>query len=111
VIDVSSCPGGSLRSVAADWLLVSSAHEQCEACGFDGLTYGAPELLGALRGLGDRWRRQLQAAAADLRTRPQPHTWSAIEYAHSRDVTALHAHGVEQALTHDEPVYPLWVTM
>jgi hypothetical protein len=94
-------------SVAADWVLVYSVHEQCEACGFDGLAYGASELLEALRALGDRWRRQLQAAAGDLRTRPEPHAWSAIEYAaHSRDVTALHAYGVEQALTHDEPVYP-----
>ena len=33
--------------------------------------------------------------------------WSAIEYAaHSRDITALHVFGVEQALTLDEPVFP-----
>ena len=39
--------------------------------------------------------------------RPEPEVWSAIEYAaHSRDVTALHAFGVEQALTTDEPVFP-----
>jgi len=32
--------------------------------------------------------------------------WSAIEYAaHSRDITALHAYCVEQALTIDEPVF------
>jgi hypothetical protein len=33
--------------------------------------------------------------------------WSAIEYcAHSRDITALHVYGVEQALTVDGPVLP-----
>ncbi len=33
--------------------------------------------------------------------------WSAIEYAaHSRDVTASHVHGVEQALSQDEPKFP-----
>ncbi len=33
--------------------------------------------------------------------------WSALEYAaHSRDVTALHVFGVEQALTVDEPRFP-----
>jgi hypothetical protein len=33
--------------------------------------------------------------------------WSAIEYAaHSRDITALHVFGVQQALTQDEPTYP-----
>ena len=34
-------------------------------------------------------------------------TWSAIEYAaHSRDITALHVFGVDQALRLDEPVIP-----
>ncbi len=43
----------------------------------------------------------------DLRKRPSADVWSAIEYAaHSRDITALHAFGVEQALTVDEPTYP-----
>ena len=46
-------------------------------------------------------------AAPELRVRPEPETWSAIEYAaHSRDITALHVFGVEQALTEDEPAYP-----
>ncbi len=39
--------------------------------------------------------------------RPKPEVWSAIEYAaHSRDVTASHAFGVEQALTTVEPIFP-----
>jgi hypothetical protein len=46
-------------------------------------------------------------AADELRLRPAPQTWSALEYAaHSRDVTALHVFGVEQALTIDEPRFP-----
>jgi hypothetical protein len=49
----------------------------------------------------------LDEAGADLRVRPEPDTWSAIEYAaHSRDVTALHVFGVEQALTGKEPTFP-----
>lgn len=33
--------------------------------------------------------------------------WSALEYAaHSRDITALHAAGVELALTGSEPTFP-----
>ena len=40
-------------------------------------------------------------------SRPEPNVWSAVEYAaHSRDITALHCFGVEQALTGDEPIYP-----
>jgi S-DNA-T family DNA segregation ATPase FtsK/SpoIIIE len=86
---------------------VDSDHEHCDACGFDGGTYSDDELLGALRELGGRWRQQLADAGPSLRTRPAPATWSAIEYAaHSRDVTALHAYGVEQALIRDEPAYP-----
>jgi imidazolonepropionase-like amidohydrolase len=69
--------------------------------------YTDSALLEALRSLQERWRQQLGAASADLRSRPDPNTWSAIEYAaHTRDVTALHAYGVEQALTQDEPVFP-----
>jgi hypothetical protein len=82
-------------------------HESCEACGFAGATYDDGELLDALRALGPRWRSLLHASRDELRVRPAEGVWSAIEYAaHSRDVTALHAFGVEQALTVDEPVFP-----
>jgi hypothetical protein len=70
-----------------------------EACGFDGAMYTDSALLEALRSLEELWRQQLVAASTELRIRPDPGTWSAIEYAaHSRDVTALHAYRVERAL-------------
>lgn len=82
-------------------------HEQCAACGFDGSQYEPEQLLEAIRGLGPRWIRILLQAGSELRLRPDPETWSALEYAaHSRDVTALHVFGVEQALTVDEPRFP-----
>lgn len=82
-------------------------HEACEACGFDGSRYGDRDLLDALRALGPRWGALLSSCGNELRVRPGPTVWSAIEYAaHSRDVTALHLYGVEQALTGDEPVFP-----
>ena len=82
-------------------------HERCTACAFDGASFTDGELLGALRSLGPQWRRLLGEAASELRTRPAPETWSAIEYAaHSRDVIGLHAFGVEQALTRHEPTFP-----
>jgi len=82
-------------------------HERCRACGFDGTSYQPEQLLGAIRDLGPRWRRLLLDAGGELRLRPAPETWSALEYAaHSRDVTALHVFGVEQALTVDEPRFP-----
>ena len=82
-------------------------HEKCSACGFDGARYDDEELLAALRGLGPTWNHVLDEAGTYLRVRPEPDVWSAIEYAaHSRDVTALHVYGVEQALSRDEPVFP-----
>jgi DinB family protein len=82
-------------------------HEQCEACGFDGSEYEPVLLLDAIRDLGPQWIQLLLDAGDELRLRPAPETWSALEYAaHSRDVTALHVFGVEQALTIDEPRFP-----
>jgi hypothetical protein len=81
-------------------------HEQCEACKFDGSDYDPAQLVDAIRGLGPQWIRLLLDAGNELRQRPAPETWSALEYAaHSRDVTALHVFGLEQALTIDEPSF------
>jgi hypothetical protein len=67
---------------------------------------GVP-LTAAIAGLGERWRALIRNAGRELRVRPKPQTWSALEYAaHSRDITALHVFGVEQALTGTEPVFP-----
>jgi hypothetical protein len=79
--------------------------EQCDECGFDSDAYDDEALLAALGDLGPRWRALLERAGDDLRTRPAPETWSALEYAaHSRDITAIHGAGVEMALPGDEPV-------
>lgn len=82
-------------------------HETCAACDFDGAHYDDAALLAAIRDLGPRWRALLADAGDYLRIRPAPEVWSALEYtAHSRDITAIHAFGVEHALTNDEPVLP-----
>lgn len=82
-------------------------HESCDACAFDGAAFDDAGLLDAIRSLGPEWTTLLGEAGPYLRDRPSPSTWSAIEYAaHSRDITALHVFGVEQALTVDEPAYP-----
>jgi hypothetical protein len=82
-------------------------HESCEQCGFDGASYGDDALLASIRDLGPRWRALIATAGDKLRRRPAPEVWSALEYAaHSRDITGIHAFGVEHALTNDEPVLP-----
>jgi hypothetical protein len=82
-------------------------HEKCEQCGFDGGIYDDDALLAGIRELGPQWRHQLTTAGAELRMRPAPQTWSALEYAaHTRDILRLHVFGVEQALTATEPHFP-----
>jgi hypothetical protein len=82
-------------------------HETCEQCHFDGGAFDDGALLAAIRELGPRWRDALAASGERLRTRPVTGVWSPLEYAaHTRDVTALHVFGVEQALTATEPVLP-----
>ena len=82
-------------------------HEHCAECDFDGAAYEPTQLVDAIRELGPQWRLILIDAGSEVRLRPAPQTWSALEYAaHSRDVTALHVFGVEQALTIDEPRFP-----
>ena len=81
--------------------------ERCDACGFEGADFDDNSLLAALRDLGPRWTSVLVESGPELRVRPASDVWSAIEYAaHSRDITALHVFGVEQALTADEPTFP-----
>ncbi len=81
--------------------------ERCEACGFDGARDDEGPLLDAVLAQGPAWRTLLTGAGPELRLRPQPEVWSAVEYAaHTRDVLALHVFGVDQALTVDEPAYP-----
>lgn len=82
-------------------------HETCEACGFDGSLYNDAALLAAIGDLGTRWRALLAAAGDELRTRPAPEVWSALEYAaHSRDITAMHVLGVDYALTTEDATLP-----
>ena len=82
-------------------------HEWCTACDFDGAAFDGAGLLDALDGLGPSWTALLDGSGELLRVRPEPATWSAIEYAaHSRDITELHRWAVGEALTGTEPVLP-----
>ena len=86
---------------------VPEDHERCTACGFDGAVFDGSALRDALSALGPSWSALLDGAGELLRVRPEPRTWSAIEYAaHSRDITELHRWAVGEALTGTEPVLP-----
>jgi hypothetical protein len=82
--------------------------ERCDECGFDGTRLTINDAITSLRSLGRRWRALFDKVPEDvLRERPAPDVWSALEYAaHTRDVIALNAWGINEALTKDRPVFP-----
>lgn len=68
---------------------MTSTHERCDACGFDGSAYADDALLEEIRAHGPRWKRSLRDAGTNLRIRPHPEVWSPLEYAaHTRDITS-----------------------
>jgi hypothetical protein len=81
--------------------------ETCEQCRFDSARYTVEDAAGTLRSLATRWRWLTQdVERAVIARRPEPTTWSAVEYAaHSRDVTALMAAALEVVVAQDRPVF------
>lgn len=61
---------------------------RCETCRFDRRGYTWADLLGSLRGLAARFAWSIEGVDPDvLNTRPEPATWSPLEYGrHLRDV-------------------------
>ena len=82
--------------------------ERCAECGFDATRLTIPDVVTGLRSLGRRWRELFRDVPADvLRARPEPLTWSALEYAaHTRDVIALVGWGMEAVLKDDGQTFP-----
>jgi hypothetical protein len=86
----------------------------CDECGFDGDTLTASDVTAALRTFARRYRAPLTRFLPDedgdvvVRQRPDPSTWSALEYAcHVRDVFDVYATRVQRTLTEDTPTLEL----
>jgi hypothetical protein len=84
--------------------------ERCAECGYDYDTVAPGDAIVAVRSFARRYRapltRFLSGEDPDdvLRRRPDPATWSALEYAaHVRDVFALYQHRIRRALIEDHP--------
>src|SRR5690242_11248758 len=83
----------------------SDAPERCDECGFDYAGVPAGQVPARLRAFGPAYVSAV-AAVADVRRRPAPHTWSALEYAcHVRDVFRVQLLRLELALREDEPTF------
>jgi hypothetical protein len=82
--------------------------ERCEECGFDATRLTIPDAITALRSLGRRWKEAFKDVPdEELRRRPEPLTWSPLEYAaHTRDVIGLVGSGMEQTLGKDGAEFP-----
>lgn len=81
--------------------------DACAGCGFDGAKIPVADIPGALTSLGPRYRQVLELApAGDLHRRPDPDTWSPLEYAcHVRDVLLVQRDRTYIALVEDGPSF------
>lgn len=89
--------------------------EPCEECGFDPLATAPEDLADAVRGLGRRYRAALtrflpgEDPAVIVRARPDPATWSALEYAcHTRGALGVLDGRIRTTLTDEEPQLGWW---
>ena len=87
---------------------------RCAECGFEAATVSPGNGESTVRAVGRRFQapltRPLPGEDLDqiLRSRPDPDTWSALEYAaHVRDVIALWGSTLHLALIQDRPHLPL----
>lgn len=88
-----------------DWTWVLA--RPCPDCGVDAATVTVARVGSLVRASVPRWRAAL--ARPDSRARPEPGTWSALEYgAHVRDVFRVFDQRLALMLTQDAPSFPNW---
>lgn len=88
-----------------DWTW--AAHRRCDECGFDASQVSPSALAAVLRGLTAPWREVL--TRADVTVRPQPATWSPLEYAcHVHEVLDVFTGRFSLILDEDSPALPNW---
>jgi hypothetical protein len=89
-----------------DWTWV--LRRPCPECGFDTQSFAVPEVPEMITANAAAWREVL-TGPGDLRRRPVPGKWSAVEYGcHVRDVFRLYGQRLELMLTADDPLFPNW---
>jgi hypothetical protein len=79
----------------------------CPDCGVDTRSVAGPEVAGMVPGILERWHAVL--LRDDVRIRPEPGTWSPLEYAcHVRDAFRVFAERFRLMAEHDDPAFPDW---
>ena len=81
--------------------------DPCPDCGFDASTTRPDQVAGLVRANAAAWPSLLADPRAA--TRPDPATWSALEYAcHVRDVLRLYEVRLNWMLDEDDPLFANW---
>jgi hypothetical protein len=89
-----------------DWTWVLDA--VCPECGFDARSCAAESVAARTRDNAETWRRLLDAGRIKP-GRPDPATWSSLEYAcHVRDVFRRYDERIRLMQTRDDPLFPNW---
>jgi hypothetical protein len=95
-----------------DWYAVVTGGGACPDCGLDTSAVARADLGPSLLAEARSWEDDLADLAGDeaaLRRRPDPVTWSALEYAcHVADVLRVFAERVQRCRTEDEPDLGWW---
>ncbi|HVW81927.1 MAG TPA: DinB family protein [Mycobacteriales bacterium] len=88
-----------------DWTWV--LRERCPECGFESWRFPREQVGAMVRTNAQQWGAVLQRT--DVRQRPDPTTWSPLEYAcHVRDVYRRYDERVRLMLETDDPLFPNW---
>ena len=88
-----------------DWTWV--IEKRCPECGFEAKLLSLADLPDLVRGNAAAWPAVL--ARPDVRHRPDPRTWSPLEYGcHVRDVCRIFAARLELMLAEDDPLFANW---
>ena len=79
----------------------------CPECGLDYDATPPTVVVDQLASLLPQYRTRLRSDVEHLRRRPNPSTWSALEYScHVRDCFALYEWRIRRVLAEDQPVLP-----
>jgi SAM-dependent methyltransferase len=88
-----------------DWTWVLD--RPCPECGYDASAVTVDRIPELIRDNATTWEAVL--TLADVGVRPDPATWSPLEYAcHVRDVNRIFVHRVGLMLDEDEPTFANW---
>jgi hypothetical protein len=97
----------AIDSETKDWTWV--LERACPDCGLDTAAVDPAEVPAMVRIMAANWTAVLSGDPDELRERPAPTTWSALEYGcHVRDVCRTMTERVGLLLAEDDPVFANW---